>query len=86
MNITLTPETEKRISENVEHGRFSSADAMVEHALQFFLQYDDDAMDDAEWSEVEAAVEEGLAQVERGETISLEEFDRTMRAKYGIPR
>lgn len=34
--------------------------------------------------ETEAAVAEALAEVERGETISLEEHDRRMRAKHGI--
>lgn len=30
------------------------------------------------------AVEEGLQQAARGEGISLEDFDRQMRAKYGM--
>jgi len=31
------------------------------------------------------AVQEGLDSMKRGEGISLEEFDREMRAKHGIP-
>jgi hypothetical protein len=34
--------------------------------------------------ETEAAVAEALAEVERGDTIPLEELDRRMRAKHGI--
>jgi len=38
-----------------------------------------------ERAEVVAAVKEGLAQAERGEGISLTQFDKYMRNKYGIP-
>lgn len=86
MNITLRPQTEQRISDKVRRGEFDSADAMVEHAVTFFLNYEAQEMDDAEFGEVQASVEEGLQQGARGEGVSLEEFDLKMRAKYGIQR
>ncbi|MDX1980420.1 MAG: hypothetical protein SFV51_09135 [Bryobacteraceae bacterium] len=43
-------------------------------------------MPEAEFSEVKAAVDEGLQQGARGEGVSVGEFDRKMRAKYGIQR
>ena len=43
-------------------------------------------MDGAEFMEVKAAVAEGLQQAERGEGISLEEFDQKLRVKDGLQR
>ena len=57
MNISLSPEAEKRLSEKFRRSAF-----------------------------VKAAVAEGLQQAERGEGISLEEFDQKLRVKYGIQR
>ncbi len=86
MNITLRPETEKRISEKIRRGEFINADMIVEQAVTFFLDYEGEEMDGAEFREVKAAVAEGLQQAERGEGISLEDFDQKLRVKYGIQR
>jgi Arc/MetJ-type ribon-helix-helix transcriptional regulator len=86
MNITLRPETQKRINEKIHSREFESADALVEYALTFLLDYEDEEMDAAEFRETKAAVEEALEQADRGEGISLEEFDKQMRSKYGIER
>lgn len=40
----------------------------------------------AESFEAISAVQEGMAQAERGEGISLEQFDKRMRKKHGISR
>ena len=86
MNITLRPETQKRINEKIRVGDFESADAIVEQAVRFFLDYEEEDMDEAEFRETKAAIGEALEQADRGEGISLEEFDENMRAKYGIQR
>ncbi len=86
MNITLKPETEKRLSEKIRRGEFVNADAIVEQAVTFFLDYEGEEMDGTEFLEVKAAVAEGFLQAERGEGISLEEFDQKLRVKYGIQR
>ena len=86
MNITLRPETEKRVNEKIRCGNFDSTDVIVEEALTFYLDYEQDEMDDREFGEVKASVEEGLQQASRGEGVSLEQFDLKMRAKYGIQR
>ena len=86
MNITLRPDLQERIEEKVREGEFESADAVVEQALTFYLDYKGDAMDEAEFSDTKAAIDQGLEQAEHGETISLEEFDHSMRTKYGISR
>ena len=69
MNITLRPETEKRISEKIRRGEFVNADAIVEQAVTFFLNYEGEEMDGAEFREVKAAVAEGLQQAERCEAV-----------------
>ena len=86
MNITLRPETQKRINEKILVGDFESADAIVEQAVRFFLDYEEEEMDEAEFRETKAAIGEALGQADGGEGISLEEFDENMRAKYGIRR
>ena len=42
-------------------------------------------MDKKEFSEIKAAIHHAREQAGRGEGISLEEFDRNMRARYGMP-
>ena len=37
MNVTITPELQKRIAEKVELGDIGTADALVEQALTFYL-------------------------------------------------
>jgi Arc/MetJ-type ribon-helix-helix transcriptional regulator len=86
MEITLKPETLRRISEKVHGGEFESADAIVEQAVAFFLDYEEDGMDEAEFRTTQAAVDEALEQAGRGEGVSLEDFEKNMRAKYGIQR
>ncbi len=84
MKVTLKPQTEKRINEMVHRGEFDSADSVVEQAVAFFLDYEQEEMDQAEFHDVETAVEEGVQQGARGEGVSLEEFDRNMRSSASI--
>jgi Arc/MetJ-type ribon-helix-helix transcriptional regulator len=86
MNITLSPDTAKRITEKVRNGDFESADAVVEQAVAFYLDYEDEPMDEEEFRQTRAAINEALEQAERGEGTSLEDFDKGMRARYGIQR
>jgi len=86
MEITLKPETLERIGEKIRSGEFESPDAVVEQALEFYLEFEEDQMDSSDLEEVKTAVAESHQQLERGETISLTEFDKRMRAKYAIPR
>ncbi len=86
MNITLRPETEKRIRETIRRGEFESADAIVEQAVSFFLDFEEEEMQEEEFRDTKAAIDEALQQTQRGEGSSLEEFDQRMRSKYGIQR
>lgn len=86
MNVTLRPEVEARIHEKLRRGEFESAEALVEQAVAFFLDCEHEEIEADEFHEIQAAVSEGLGQADRGEGISLDDFDRMMRAKHGIQR
>jgi predicted transcriptional regulator len=43
-------------------------------------------MSEAERADLDAALEEGLAQADRGEAIPWADFEQYMRQKYGIQR
>lgn len=79
MTIQLSKQIEERLSAHVASGAFSSVEEVVQAALENFL-INDEAPDD-----LKLALEEGIRGMDAGEGVSLEEFDRDMRARYGIP-
>ena len=86
MNITLSPELQKRIAEKVMRGDVGSADALVEHALTFYLEFEEGGMDEEEFLETKVAIDEALEQGDRGEGRPAEHVFARLRAKHGIPR
>ena len=86
MNVTLRPELEARIHEKLSRGEFESAEALVEQAVAFFLDCGQEDVEGEQFQATQAAVSEGLKQADRGEGVSLDEFDRMMRARHGIQR
>jgi Arc/MetJ-type ribon-helix-helix transcriptional regulator len=86
MNISLSPELEKRIAQKVERGDVDSADAFVEHALTFYLEYEGGDMDHDEIRQTQSAIGEALEQAQRGEGRPADEVFSDLRAKYGISR
>ena len=67
MNITLSPELQKRIAEKVQRGDVGNADALVEQALNFYLDYEEGQMDQDEFRDTETAISKAIEQGERGE-------------------
>jgi Arc/MetJ-type ribon-helix-helix transcriptional regulator len=86
MTITLSPELQKRIAEKVERDDIRSADALVEQALTFYLEFEEGGMDEEESFETKAAIDEALDQGDRGEGRPAEQVFARLRAKHGIPR
>jgi len=86
MNIALKPDIQKRIDERLRSGEFDSTEAVVEQALTFFLDFEEEEMSEDEFLETKAAIDEALDQADRGEGMWLEDFERDMRTKYGISR
>lgn len=71
MNVSLTPELERFIAEQVESGRYRSASEVVRDAVRLLqAQLEERA---AKLEALRAAVEVGLAELDRGEGLSAEE-------------
>lgn len=82
MNVSLTPELEKLVDERVKSGRYTSASEVIREALRLL-----DRFDEAQrlgLIELNRKIDEGLAQADRGETISGAESrcrTRSLRSK-----
>jgi putative addiction module CopG family antidote len=71
MNLSLRPEVEKFIGDQVKEGRFSSAEAVVEEAIKLWREVPPvEELDD----ETAAAINEAEAQADRGEGMELAQF------------
>jgi Arc/MetJ-type ribon-helix-helix transcriptional regulator len=71
MELALTPELERRIQQQLESGRFESAEQLISTAADVFESWPlPEGMDQAEF---ERLIEEGCAAADRGETVSAEE-------------
>jgi hypothetical protein len=86
MNIPLSPELEKRIAKKVERGDVGTADDLVEQAIHFYLDYEEGDMDEREFLDTKAAIDEALEQGRRGEARPAEEVFADLRARHGISR
>lgn len=84
MNISLTPELERMVEDRVRSGRYRSASEVVREALRLLADFDETRRRAV--AELNRQIDEGLAQADRGETISGEESRlRTRRVRAGKP-
>jgi antitoxin ParD1/3/4 len=67
MNVSLTSELEKLIAQKVESGRYTSASEVIREALR--LMEEQDQLRQTRLAAVQKEIEEGLAQLDRGESI-----------------
>jgi predicted transcriptional regulator len=79
MTVDLNPEQERRVKALIDSGRYQDAQAVVDRALE-------DVFAEEDWfttnrDEIAAAIEEGLAQAERGELYTEEEVRSWMDAE-----
>ncbi|WP_310484771.1 type II toxin-antitoxin system ParD family antitoxin [Chamaesiphon sp. VAR_48_metabat_403] len=80
MSITLQPEQERFIQEQVARGRFKSANEVLAHALILLEQ---EYQEDEAWIEdVRQKVDEARAEVERGEVLPLETVMAQLQEKF----
>ena len=80
MSITLEPEQEKFIQEQVARGRFKSANEVLAHALVLLEQK---YREDEAWIEdVREKVDEARAGVARGEVLPLETVVAQLQDKF----
>jgi antitoxin ParD1/3/4 len=80
VSITLQPEQEKFIQEQVARGRFKSANEVLAHAL-ILLEQKYQA-DEAWIEDVRQKVDEAKAEVERGEVLPLETVMAQLQDKF----
>ena len=78
MNISLTPELERRIAEKVDSGLYSTASEVVREALRRL--FDADEARGRLIAKLNAELQEGIDQLDRGEGIPGEEAFRRIDA------
>jgi putative addiction module CopG family antidote len=79
MNVSLKPELERFIEDQVNEGRFFSAAEVLEAGLaRLTLDPPRDELD----AEDLAAIEESEAQIARGEDLDWKEVSATLRRQY----
>jgi len=84
MSVTLKPELEKLIEDEVKAGRSTDPNEFLDKAIYHFVLARD-LGEEYSREEIERKIARGLAQAERGEAIEGEEAFRQLRA-YGAER
>jgi len=67
MSITLRPEHERAITQAIESGAYENPDQVIERALEVLRGEDDWLIENKD--AINAKIERGLAQLDRGEGI-----------------
>ena len=83
MELTLRPEVEQYIADQVRAGRFDSPEAVVEAAIAELTQADTapEPLDAADL----AAIAEADAEAERGEGTDLDAFRAEIAKRFRVP-
>ena len=80
MTVTLSPDQLAWIEARVAEGDYSDVDEAVRDLLAAGIaEHEETETDDMAWAK--PLVDEALAEIERGEGISLEEFEARMDAR-----
>lgn len=81
MTYKLGPILEKFVNDEVQAGRYHSAEEAVRAGVaRLMLDPLPEAIDPEEWEEIRQAIE----QADRGEFVDAEEFHREIRVRFGI--
>lgn len=78
MQITLTPQQQKFVDDQVRSGRFASPDQVVAEALSRLMHDGEEGIDD----ETYAALRRSDEQLARGEGYALKDIRDELRGKY----
>ena len=84
MNVSLTPEFEKFVSDQVATGRYASASEVVREALRMLEErhrglMGDESIREEQLAAFRAELDRRLAAMDRGELISAEESRRLLK-------
>ncbi len=80
MNVTLKPELEKLIEDEVKSGRSPDPDEFLNKAVYHYVVARD-LGEEYSREQIEEKIARGLAQVERGETVDGDEFFEQLRLR-----
>lgn len=80
MNVSLTPELERRVVEKVESGLYTSASEVVREALRLLFEADDLKVHRLE--QLNADIRLGLDQLDRGEGVEGEQSRRRAMVRF----
>jgi len=67
MNVSLTPELEELIAQKVQSGRYTTASEVIREALRLLEEHDE--LRQKRLEAIRRKIDEGLAQLDRGEGI-----------------
>jgi antitoxin ParD1/3/4 len=81
MTISLSPETQKLLEEQMQKGGYATPDDVLRIALQTLYELEAAPLEELD-PQTQAAIEEGLAQANRGEGIPLDEAFKRLNQKY----
>lgn len=84
MNVSLTPELERRISEKVESGLYNTASEVVRAGLR--LLFEADEAREHQLARFRADIEIGWEQAERGELVDGDTFRREFDERLKVRR
>lgn len=80
MNVSLTPELEKRVTEKVASGLYTSASEVVREGLR--LLFEADELKARRLEQLNADIQHGLDQLDRGEGTAGEKSRRRVMARF----
>jgi antitoxin ParD1/3/4 len=84
MNVSLTPELERKIEERLATGDYTSASEVVREALRLLFRFDEAR--EREIDLLNRRIADGLAQLDRGEGLGEEEARRALAARTAARR
>ena len=84
MNVSLTPELERRIAEKVESGLYPTASEVVREGLRLLFAREEDRQ--AQTMRWQAEIQEGLEELDRGALLPLESAFAEARARIRAHR
>jgi antitoxin ParD1/3/4 len=77
MNVSLTPELERRVLQKVESGLYTTASEVVREGLRLLFEKEESRA--ARLAQFNADIDLGLAQLERGEGLDAGDVHREIR-------
>ena len=84
MNISLTPELEQFVAEKVRSGRYASASEVVRDALRLLDERDE--LHQQRINEVKKKIAHGIAQLDAGEGITMDELKKRLAKRRAKQR